>query len=978
MLASDHSNVRFFGALTYTVKLNNDWDTIPDESLGILLQKLLAWFVLYRSGPRFITQKLASTLVLALVKTVQNTGQLSNVEPIYCVVYSISTGSAVLIQDINFITRPDLSTLISTLSAQDLDVIFLFCTTFAEELARADVPRSDRSSLASFLYVNSPPALTAVKSILRFGPTNISSDMYSVLTSALRCYRSWSLALASTSSSSTFDLRPVSDLFCDVIPFLQIESDETVFGTVSEVLIDFMEWADKLVNVDARKLLLGLFTGDWAATKISEIAASSDSDIHQSFLNSFCSFGQLVVNEAALHLDMPEYRRLIDLTTELLKVPGYAIQDENISPRVLEFYEFFVESVLYDDPDSSPHSQVFKQAAEVMSQVITLLWKKVQVPVTGERKALWSQDTHDKFVAFRRDVAEIIESSYQLVRPKLFQDLVDYIVQSVATITSNIDWPAVEASLYFINTILQSLPTEPEEYQSVGILLDSELFALLPGSTIVRARQTSLLLIGSAIPYFQSDQGKPYINKAVPYLFQCLATSSLALAASRSIFQLCSDCASSLAASIPDFLTVYRDMLIQGRLSVDGVAKERIAGAIAEVIQQGESDVDRKTSYLAELICLIQIYAQQALDFSSNHNDSSSKSADLLSPQEVAASVLKALALVGKASRSIDEVESEIIIPTSNVDYWTEPSCPGYIIRQEILDIVVTLSEKVSVFIGDLAIRQNACAVFRAGLAESVPGPFTFPARTVLEYIRAEVRIGKLQTIQPIFNLSSALVVSSSSSRSTSGTADLDVFTDLLEILFIGAVMPNMSAGASLDPDINQGMLDVLEKYFKSYIAVLFSSSWFEPLVCEYAVAMLTAREPLVVKSAVKFWTSLLTSTSEAADLATAIEKVISFTAPLALSKAVWAICGNVPRSLVGDYAQLIKTAFRVRPGGDAQKWISDSLLAKSAVELMTAENLKERSLLIEKLTRLRGRPPTETIIKEFWLSQRGHEYNYA
>ncbi|KAL8721170.1 MAG: hypothetical protein Q9225_002095 [Loekoesia sp. 1 TL-2023] len=46
LLQSQDEKVRFFGALTFTIKINGDWDTLKDEDRGPLLYRLLQWLTI--------------------------------------------------------------------------------------------------------------------------------------------------------------------------------------------------------------------------------------------------------------------------------------------------------------------------------------------------------------------------------------------------------------------------------------------------------------------------------------------------------------------------------------------------------------------------------------------------------------------------------------------------------------------------------------------------------------------------------------------------------------------------------------------------------------------------------------------------------------------------------------------------------------------------------------------------------------------
>lgn len=70
LLHSQDAQVRFFGALTFTIKVNTDWNTLSAEDAAALLQRLLTWLIqLVHAGERpFVIRKLCSALVAYFLK----------------------------------------------------------------------------------------------------------------------------------------------------------------------------------------------------------------------------------------------------------------------------------------------------------------------------------------------------------------------------------------------------------------------------------------------------------------------------------------------------------------------------------------------------------------------------------------------------------------------------------------------------------------------------------------------------------------------------------------------------------------------------------------------------------------------------------------------------------------------------------------------------------------------------------------------
>lgn len=71
LLQSQDDKVRFFGALTFTIKINTDWSTLSLEDAESLRQRLLTWLVRLvqtRDGP-VVIRKVCSALVAQFLRS---------------------------------------------------------------------------------------------------------------------------------------------------------------------------------------------------------------------------------------------------------------------------------------------------------------------------------------------------------------------------------------------------------------------------------------------------------------------------------------------------------------------------------------------------------------------------------------------------------------------------------------------------------------------------------------------------------------------------------------------------------------------------------------------------------------------------------------------------------------------------------------------------------------------------------------------
>ncbi|KAK9458054.1 armadillo-type protein [Dipodascopsis uninucleata] len=987
MLASSDANVQFFGALTYTVKINNDWQSIPANGINDLIKQLLHWILMHQHGPKFAVKKLLATIALVLLKFPKE-WKFPVQDFILCIGYKQVMSN---LTDDQTIT--EVSSALSRMSIDDLQTICIFCSTLSEEISKPDTPRADRPSLNDVLMNNTEHVISVIRPILDLNNRSLT-EMYPLVINALNCLRSWTLAAVYFDANSAA-VRQLASLVPMVLSWIEVDSNDDLFSTTTEVMMDFMDWADKLILNPTMLTMVDIFSGPWCEARVAKVFEEGNSDdINSSFLNIFVAFSELVAKEISQNLSQPQIQKIVGLMLRLISIPGYEQDHINVAKRTLEFWDLFVDSILFDSDgslllsknnDNESGDDAVKSANEqnidasvIMMQVIQNVWSKVRVP-SGGVIARWPSDAREEFFAFRKDVSDLIENSYQLVRPQLFQMLIEHIVQEMKK-PNQIEWESVEASLFCLNAIQIGLSGEPEEYLIFKALLDTDFLDVLSKVEVLRVRQTSITLLSSYLSFFEAESGIPYIPKVVGYLFTCLSSPSLSIASAKAIYQLCVTCAADkLKDDVDIFLRIYDDMLTHA-VTVEPIVNEKIAGAIAAIIKE-QNDAQAIYEYLDRLVDSVISYGQRTLSqFNSNAEE-------IEETRDSAWSALRALAQIGKTGRDAEERLSAL-----NGDEYKQKldlernfweNGPGLSLREKVFAFVMWVGTGVDILAGDLTTRQIVCQVLTSGFSGSNSDPFYWPINVLIQYIQIEVfQIGRLETLRPVFNLAGRLVAVRLSDLDQDPKGSC---REILSILYEGVIMKNVSNDVStFDPDVNLGMLEFLERLVAKYVDILLSYIHAERIF-EMALVMLLSKEPLVVRACVKFWTGFITCEGSSrhriegnkGEISQTIQKYVHHIGPSLMRKIVWAISGQSVRSLVSDYASLLKILFREH-SGYAKQWLSTCIEEQASVQA-TAFKVSEtdRRQFVEKVFRLRGRPPTETVIKDFWIQCRGQEFDY-
>lgn len=132
LLQSANNEVRFFGALTFTVKIERDWDFLSDEEASQLLNILITWLIrLINAGEtKLIIKKLCSSLVSYFLRP---SAPWENC--IRHLVLSLHTGKFLRVGDVNH--GPPTADIVSSLNYASTSAILWFAAYLVERVGQA-------------------------------------------------------------------------------------------------------------------------------------------------------------------------------------------------------------------------------------------------------------------------------------------------------------------------------------------------------------------------------------------------------------------------------------------------------------------------------------------------------------------------------------------------------------------------------------------------------------------------------------------------------------------------------------------------------------------------------------------------------------------------------------------------------------------------------------------------------------------------
>jgi hypothetical protein len=310
----------------------------------------------------------------------------------------------------------------------------------------------------------------------------------------------------------------------------------------------------------------------------------------------------------------------------------------------------------------------------------------------------------------------------------------------------------------------------------------------------------------------------------------------LARNASKSVAALCSSCRTTLTSELNAFLQQYG--VFAANPAADDIAKERVLCAISYVVQALPSD-NQKLEPLAKLLGYVETDVHTCFTLIRQQR--------LEEAKELGVLVLRCLVAIGKGLQAQDDLpidlnaEEEQLAATS---FWIGGE--GALLQRKIMGLIRALCAALG---GDGEIVDTACAVFRTGFTETLPGLFVFAPTVVTEFL-----LEYSARTETILATASTLI----SSHSISGSADISM--QVHQLLARVVEIATGLGDPQNDPEIAQSVVEFLGRLLRCYVDVLVLYQPYDRLenLFMFALDSLVVREPLVKKAASSFWASFL------------------------------------------------------------------------------------------------------------------------
>ncbi|KAI6778247.1 Importin beta-like protein [Emericellopsis cladophorae] len=633
-------------------------------------------------------------------------------------------------------------------------------------------------------------------------------------------------------------------------------------------------------------------------------------------------------------------------------------QDQALLGKLLEFWSTYIET-LTDEVFSNAEGAIpwASTATSFVLEAVSNAWQRIIYPDATELSQ-WDNSDRIGFIDVRKDVADLLQSTYALTGSRLLVTFADLLISAV----SAEDWARLEAAAFCLGSLADCAKEELQSDEALSSVFSSPLFNTLRGGHALlppRVRQTCVGLIEKYTEFF--ERHTELLPPALNLLFSLVGDTMLSQPVSRSILRLCSSCRHHLHSETGAFLEEYQRMNASQTMECE--VAEKVLGGIASVAQALEIESERLQA-LRKIVGFVEIDLQtcQTLIASSNAagrltcppesrclDESCGESPAL----HIGIRVLRCLSSVAKAFQIPAEMPVEIDAH-SRLEQEKSPQLAN--LQRHIFDIIV---QPQRAFPLSVEVVDNICSILRSGFSETEHGPFVFPPRQIAEYLFSHTthspRIGAL--VKTACSFTSSLKQYGEGSMRDNLLADL--FTWAIGLL---RGLP----GPETDPELSHNAIDFITRVLSEAPQVLLDAHPLDPseFFFLFTLQALDGKEPLPKMASAGFWAHFLQLAGNPPPVQHRVIELMKTLGPLVSESLMRNFGGNASRSELDKLSEPLKKLITWYPA--APGWLESALEQVSFPG--SRLNPREKTIFVKKLV---STPPGFNCSISFYLIQK-------
>ena len=966
-LTHDDPHVRFYGALTLTVKINTQWDSLERVERGpaIILNALSFRYLQLTNvnDHALVLRKLASSLSAYCL---QPSAEWCFPVRDLLARFAESCGN----QDIGEGTAAERWPRIRTLTPAALRSLLVFCSTWIEEVVKFDFKTLAGSKVYDRAARNAEDVWFLVRCLMEsvqkrsgispgsFHANDVlghvsEEDVVVLARETISTALSWTKAGDLLTNVEAADLK---DLLQDTVSsitacfFVAPLADAVMefLSYIVETVISFQRFIPKeslpaLVESDQVRQWLETLTEDGEASEGVRVATFLDALVDMEDFSS-----PEWAEEGSLNYLLPIFHAL-------LQVPGVPGVENAVASICLDIWtrlaDGFSDWVGSSDADDWVKSELQKVVVEAFPKT-TLPKEELDPP------GIWDQDERTKFNSFHQDYVDFLMACHTSI-PGF---VIGFLHQKVVESLRDGNWSVYESATYGIADFADTFGHDGERDEVYQNIFESQVWRSICSNQLsvpLKARQATVNLIACSAKFLQRHE--EYLPTCMAFLFSRLGDESQAYLASEAINTLCYARRASLIPALPEFfsaLTALNNMKLE--------EQRRIFASVAAVIQALPSE-EAKVEPLKELLkCLFRQGAR--IPQTGDQQDEDTKSA--------AAAFLYSLASIGKGLRAPEETAIAIDEePTPQSNFWVSGS------GSEVQNMILQALFEVFHNFRSYEVTCAACEVFKAGYTEKDPFPFRFAPSISAQFLVPLIQKDGANVGDVLSTITSFFASHAWSAKSIQNEFQQVVLTICQNQR---QLIDSYSAGQAWEEQaFTSGSLDLLESVLLRYCPQLLEIQGVLPQIFEFALLCLRNPDILPRRSATKFWTTAFDlsgyNSRLCPDVSPKWDQALAPIMPHFAALILQLAAGECARSEIEAISQPLRR-FVEKQGNQAKNLFKSLIEDRRVMPASSMSNLDSaaRQAFVQKVLMLRGAKKTDAVVREFWIACRGSNFAYT
>lgn len=951
LMRSDDQNVRFFAALTFTVKINQDGADLSEDDLNTLLHTLLNWLVLLvKQGEGILVlKKLCSTLVTFFLLP-NSTWRKCLRHVLTCLQNDTAVPEAS--SDNDSITKQFLH----HLSPVKRFVILTITRELAEEGGAIEHTSQHFNYCHERIELNLPDAVA----IIGYAIECIQTDFNDYQTDVFQAYQSWIAYARQEYARSSQQLKSLRTLLGNVGQCLFVQD---TFEAAAEFFTDLFTADDDFLNFEDATDFAQLFNTPWACAYLVQLEQSDVNDEAFIFGQLVSAFAQAI---ARYIIKSPvTFRNIVDHMHRLSRTQRFETIDQSLSNACIDFWENFcsqISDVAFEDEihDVTPGPTAINGESRQLHGIARTDWLLAVEELctasalpSGEDGELCQLGSDHAFSEFRGRVKSAVQSSYTAFKHSVLEKLVSLSLEIYARDSSRTQcWAGIEAVFNCLRGLSESMKYEATDREAEDIalqhLLNSPMYSDLTRFTELipsRLRKEAITVIGEQDDFLGRHDA--FLLSALEVLFNAVEQPGLATTASRAIFTLCNSNRAILGTRILPFMEVSERFFRSD--SAKASSKKNVAAAIAAISQALLSQDDR-VHIMGRLLKVIEHDYYRAMSPTTNAQVAEDYH------QMARLSILEQLVAVGKASQTPEDVPIDLDAET---DLYTSLWGP---IQMRVASLLGTILSQ-SHYEGN--VLATTFEVLRTGYRETQAGPFVFDPQVTVDLVVSTHR--DTQRVDIAVSSASALLSSSSAQQSMVQSAVPVLLTWLYSIIDADL--------ATRDPELSNACIEFLSRLIPRHVSHLNSlSPQAITMLFNFTLQCLNSGEVLPKRSAASLWTILLDIRSP--NIPNLSDSLVDSLGSSLVTVLINNFGGNASRSQLDWLAEPYRKLIFRHARSPWRHWTEQALMSTAFPSDRVSDADKRKFL--KQVEQLRGDRKTNTVVKEFWLACRGTPAGYG